>query len=62
MSAEDFEDHIARLYKPIIAEQFRRIEALLGDLRDAAVEGGADPDEVDAILEGAQFNKDGWWD
>ena len=62
MSAEEFEYTMVLLYKPVIAERFREIEKLLAELGEAAVNDGADPEEVAAILEDARFNKDGWWD
>ena len=61
MSNDEFEDSVVRLYKPVIAAQFREIQALLSALGEAAIEGGADRDEVGAILEQAKFNRDGWW-
>ena len=63
MSSEEFDYTMAKLYKPVIADMFRKIEFLIGELGDAAIEKyGADPDEVKALLEDFKFNKDGWWD
>lgn len=62
MSNDEFEDSVVRLYRPVIADQLRRIQALLSALGEEAIEGGADPNQVKAILEQARFNKDGWWD
>lgn len=62
MSPEEVDHWYARLAKPVIAAQFRKIEHLMHEAGQKAIEGGADPDEVAAILEDARFNKDGWWD
>ena len=62
MPAWEFEDRVVREAKPEIAKCFREIATLMAKLGEVAIAGGADPGEVGAILEDAQFNKDGWWD
>lgn len=62
MPAWEFEDWLARAIKPAIAAQFREIESLLEEFGQRAIEAGADADKINALLENARFNKDGWWD
>lgn len=61
-SPEDLEWQLFYTYKPLIKWEFEKAYELLHQLGQRAIEYGADPLEIAAILQDSTFNKDGWWD